>query len=252
MHSTRPPPQIISHKQAQNHDGAFKFAFAAENGLAHGEVITPDGSRNGGYTYIDPHGKKISVKYTAGKDGFRIIEGDHVPRPPPGTPQAAPHSAPPPAPHAATHVAPYLSAHSVPHQVPHAAPHSAPQQQYQQHQYQPAYSHYQQRNDNDDDGQYRPEKYERPSPPVYHQYQAPQPAAPIHRPAPVYQPVALHTPTPQREVHHPVPQKASYTIPQHKYETRSNQLEEEKEPEYNDEPGKPYSFGKGYFFEFGG
>lgn len=87
---TQPPPQIISHKQAQNHDGNFKYAFAAENGLSQGEYIAADGSRNGGYTYVDPSGKKISVKYTAGKEGFRIIEGDHIPRAPPQAAQA-PH-----------------------------------------------------------------------------------------------------------------------------------------------------------------
>ncbi|KAF5276040.1 hypothetical protein FQA39_LY00836 [Lamprigera yunnana] len=78
-----PPTQILHHKQFQSHDGNFKYAFAAENGLAQGEVIAPDGSRNGAYTYVDPTGRKISVKYTAGKEGFKILEGDHIPRDPP-------------------------------------------------------------------------------------------------------------------------------------------------------------------------
>lgn len=79
--SKKVPPQIISHKQSQNHDGQFKYAFHAENGLAQGEVISPDGTRNGGYTYVDPHGKKILVKYSAGKEGFRILESsDHIPK----------------------------------------------------------------------------------------------------------------------------------------------------------------------------
>ena len=42
--------------------------------------ITADGERIGQYSYIDNDGKTITVKYTAGKDGFRILEGDHVPR----------------------------------------------------------------------------------------------------------------------------------------------------------------------------
>lgn len=94
-----PPPLIISHKQALTHDGGFNFAFAADNGLQQGESIAPDGTRKGGYSYIDPHGKKITVRnqkkiktwlhinyyyhqvrYTAGKDGFRIVEGDHLPK----------------------------------------------------------------------------------------------------------------------------------------------------------------------------
>lgn len=86
------PPQILSHKQSQNHDGQFKYAFHAENGLAQGEVISPDGTRNGGYTYVDPAGKKILVKYSAGKEGFRIIESsDHIPKAIYGG-QAAQHS----------------------------------------------------------------------------------------------------------------------------------------------------------------
>merc|ERR1711981_1225463 len=44
-----------------------------------GEEVTADGERIGQYSYIDNDGKTITVKYTAGKDGFRILEGDHVP-----------------------------------------------------------------------------------------------------------------------------------------------------------------------------
>lgn len=80
-HRPKKVPSIISHKQSQTHDGNFKYAFHAENGLAQGEVISPDGTRSGGYTYIDPHGKKILVKYSAGKEGFRILESsDHIPK----------------------------------------------------------------------------------------------------------------------------------------------------------------------------
>ncbi|KAF7285407.1 pupal cuticle protein-like [Rhynchophorus ferrugineus] len=78
----RPPPQILTHKQALNHDGNFKYLFTSENGLAQGESIAPDGTRTGGYSYIDPNGKKISVKYVAGKEGFKILEADHLPKAP--------------------------------------------------------------------------------------------------------------------------------------------------------------------------
>lgn len=187
---TPPPPQIISHKQAQHHDGNFKYAFAAENGLAQGEYIAPDGSRNGGYTYVDPNGKKISVKYTAGKEGFRIIEGDHIPKAPPQQ-AAIPH------PGYATAVQPAYNY----------------QQQQQQGQY--------------DDGQYKPEKYERP---------APQPlglgAVAFRAPQPIYT---------QPQPRFPAPIQRS----------EGNSLDE-KQPAYNDEPGKPHSFGSGYSFEFGG
>lgn len=122
-----PPPQILTHKQALNHDGNFKYLFTSENGLAQGESIAPDGSRNGGYSYVDPTGRKISVKYTAGKEGFRILEADHLPK------------APQP-------IAPLPAAQS-------AAPHTYRPQQYN---LQGAAA--------EDDGQYRPQVYERPQP----------------------------------------------------------------------------------------
>ncbi|CAH0559530.1 unnamed protein product [Brassicogethes aeneus] len=192
--NTPPPPQILSHKQALNHDGNFKYLFTSENGLAQGESIAPDGSRNGGYSYVDPTGRKIVVKYTAGKEGFRILEADHLPKAP----------------------------------LP-VAPLPAPQQT------QAAYSQpsYGGQNNKYDDGQYRPHLYERPerqeSLPRYltgapPQQSYPQPRAAYAQPQPVY------------------PRSA----PQ-----QSNNLED-KEPEYNDAPGKPHSFGTGYIFEFQG
>ncbi|XP_044756950.1 endocuticle structural glycoprotein SgAbd-8-like [Coccinella septempunctata] len=168
-HNTPPPPQILSHKQALNHDGNFKYLFTSDNGLAQGETISPDGSRSGGYAYTDPTGRKISVKYTAGKEGFRILEADHLPK------------APQP-------VAPVPAAQSY------------PSQQY---------------NGVQDDGQYRPELYEKPN----YAYSAPAP----------YQ---------QRAYSAPVPQ--------------SIQQNSINERDYHDEPGKAHSFGNGYVFEFSG
>jgi hypothetical protein len=97
----RPLPVILMHKQALTQDGSFNYAFAADNGLQQGESISPDGTRRGSYSYVDPNGKKISVKYTAGKDGFRILEGDHLPKAP--TPVAV---APAPAPQSGFAAAP--------------------------------------------------------------------------------------------------------------------------------------------------
>ncbi|XP_072383209.1 endocuticle structural glycoprotein SgAbd-2-like [Diabrotica undecimpunctata] len=186
--STQPPPQILSHKQALNHDGNFKYLFTSENGLAQGESIAPDGSRNGGYSYVDPNGKKISVKYTAGKEGFRILEADHLPK------------APQP-------VAPLP--------VPVQQPAYQPQYQPQPQQYQPrAYPQY---NRQEDDGQYRPELYERPQ---------------------------------QQLIQLPSHQRASYPAPLAVSPTPSSNALEEKD--YFDEPGKANSFGSGYIFEFGG
>lgn len=80
--SSKQLPVILMHKQALQQDGGFQYAFAADNGLRQGESIRPDGSRTGAYSYTDPNGKEITVKYTAGKDGFRIVQGDHVPKAP--------------------------------------------------------------------------------------------------------------------------------------------------------------------------
>nr|XP_023029504.1 endocuticle structural glycoprotein SgAbd-8-like [Leptinotarsa decemlineata] len=173
-----PPPQILTHKQALNHDGNFKYLFTSENGLAQGESIAPDGSRNGGYSYVDPSGRKISVKYTAGKEGFRILEADHLPK------------APQP-----------------------VAPLPVTQQQQTQayQQPQPLYGR------QHDDGQYRPQQYERPQ-----QIQLPS----VAHARPAYAPPLTVSGSP-----------------------RSNALEDR---DYNDEPGKPHSFGSGYLFEFSG
>merc|ERR1719361_1675018 len=43
------------------------------------EETTADGERIGQYSYIDENGQTITVRYTAGKDGFRILEGSHIP-----------------------------------------------------------------------------------------------------------------------------------------------------------------------------
>merc|ERR1712088_397481 len=43
------------------------------------EETTADGERIGQYSYIDENGQTITVRYTAGKDGFRILEGAHIP-----------------------------------------------------------------------------------------------------------------------------------------------------------------------------
>merc|ERR1711936_47219 len=71
--------RILKEQRFNTGDGRFGSAFAQEDGVVYREETTADGERIGQYSYIDLDGKTISVKYTAGKDGFRIIEGDHVP-----------------------------------------------------------------------------------------------------------------------------------------------------------------------------
>ncbi|KAJ0169789.1 hypothetical protein K1T71_014395 [Dendrolimus kikuchii] len=73
---------ILHHKQALTSEGSFRFEYASDNGLAAGEVIEPDGSRIGGYQYKDPNGQLVKLKYRAGKDGFQILEGSHLPKSP--------------------------------------------------------------------------------------------------------------------------------------------------------------------------
>ncbi|XP_063390878.1 uncharacterized protein LOC134676417 [Cydia fagiglandana] len=73
---------ILHHKQALTSDGAFRFEYASDNGLAAGEQIEPDGTRVGAYQYKDPSGQIVKLKYRAGKEGFQILEGSHLPKSP--------------------------------------------------------------------------------------------------------------------------------------------------------------------------
>ncbi|XP_050421187.1 uncharacterized protein LOC126833725 [Adelges cooleyi] len=67
---------ILVHKQQVDPDGGVNFAFAGDDGQQRAERIAPDGSRTGAYSYTSPDGNQVSVRYTAGKDGFRILTGD--------------------------------------------------------------------------------------------------------------------------------------------------------------------------------
>merc|ERR1712226_1301544 len=71
--------KILKEQRFNAGDGRHGSAFAQEDGIVYREETTADGERVGQYSYIDNDGKTITVRYTAGKDGFRILEGDHVP-----------------------------------------------------------------------------------------------------------------------------------------------------------------------------
>jgi len=71
--------KILKEQRFNAGDGRFGSAFAQEDGVVFREETSLDGERIGQYSYIDNDGKTITVKYTAGKDGFRILEGDHIP-----------------------------------------------------------------------------------------------------------------------------------------------------------------------------
>jgi hypothetical protein len=71
--------KILKEQRFNAGDGRTGAAFATENGQVFREETSADGERIGQYSYIDNDGKVITVKYSAGKDGFKILEGDHVP-----------------------------------------------------------------------------------------------------------------------------------------------------------------------------
>jgi len=71
--------KILKEQRFNAGDGRFGAAFAQEDGTVYREETSADGERVGQYSYIDQEGKTITVRYTAGKDGFRILEGAHIP-----------------------------------------------------------------------------------------------------------------------------------------------------------------------------
>merc|ERR1712223_701775 len=71
--------KILKEQRFAAGDGRFGAAFAQEDGTVFREETTADGERIGQYSYIDENGETITVRYTAGKDGFRILEGNHIP-----------------------------------------------------------------------------------------------------------------------------------------------------------------------------
>ncbi|KAK3919683.1 Pupal cuticle protein 27, partial [Frankliniella fusca] len=87
------PVAILEHRQELQDDGTFNYAFSADNGLTQNEAFHPDGSRTGSYSYVDPKGETILVKYRADRFGFHVLDGSSIPSTPPhtvNTPNAAP------------------------------------------------------------------------------------------------------------------------------------------------------------------
>merc|ERR1712128_313166 len=71
--------RILQEQRFNMGDGKFGSAFAQEDGVAFKEESSGNNERIGQYSYIDENGKTITVKYSAGVNGFRILEGDHIP-----------------------------------------------------------------------------------------------------------------------------------------------------------------------------
>merc|ERR1712036_96539 len=70
--------KILKEQRFNAGDGRTGSAFATEDGQLFREETDAQGNRIGEYSYIGDNGKVFTVKYSAGKDGFRIIEGDHI------------------------------------------------------------------------------------------------------------------------------------------------------------------------------
>jgi len=71
--------KIIKEQRFNNGDGRTGSAFATENKISFHEESDENGNRIGQYSFIGDDGKEYITKYIAGPEGFRIIEGDHVP-----------------------------------------------------------------------------------------------------------------------------------------------------------------------------
>merc|ERR1711899_550684 len=70
--------KILKEQRFNAGDGRTGAAFATENGQIFREETDANGNRIGQYSYIGDNGKVFTVKYSAGKDGFKILEGDHI------------------------------------------------------------------------------------------------------------------------------------------------------------------------------
>jgi len=71
--------RILQEQRFNAGAGKFGSAYAQEDGVVFREESSGNNERIGQYSYIDDTGKTITVKYSAGVNGFRILEGDHIP-----------------------------------------------------------------------------------------------------------------------------------------------------------------------------
>jgi len=71
--------KILKEQRFNAGDGRAGAAFATEDGHVFREETDINGNRIGEYSYIGEDGKTYTVKYSAGKDGFRVLDGSHVP-----------------------------------------------------------------------------------------------------------------------------------------------------------------------------
>merc|ERR1712051_1154579 len=70
--------KILKEQRFNAGDGRSGAAFATENGQIFREETDINGNRIGQYSYIGDDGQTYTVKYSAGIDGFKILEGEHI------------------------------------------------------------------------------------------------------------------------------------------------------------------------------
>ena len=71
--------KILKEQRFNAGDGRAGSAFATEDGTIFKEEADINGNRIGQYSYIGDDGQTYTVRYSAGKDGFRILDGAHIP-----------------------------------------------------------------------------------------------------------------------------------------------------------------------------
>lgn len=122
------------------------------------EAVDQQGNIQGQYSYVDPNGKTITVKYTAGTNGFQV-QGDHLPVAPQGyAPQPQQYAQQPQG------YAPQPQGYA-------PQPKSYVSQGLGSYQSEPSYQNY----DEQDDGSYHEESYQSHVPQSYQQYNQIQP-----------------------------------------------------------------------------
>merc|ERR1712141_297804 len=71
--------KIIQEQRFNAGDGRFGNAVQQEDNIIIKEQSSGNNERIGEYSYIGDDGKTYTVRYEAGVNGFRILNGDHIP-----------------------------------------------------------------------------------------------------------------------------------------------------------------------------
>lgn len=71
--------KIIQEQRFNAGNGRFGHAGQQEDGIIFKEESTGNNQRIGQYQYVGDDGKLYTVRYEAGINGFRILDGDHIP-----------------------------------------------------------------------------------------------------------------------------------------------------------------------------